>query len=116
MKHQPHRKLLEQLQAHVAILCKFSAPDCRVWTAMSNAHPDKDKLERDRKTEFGMLDWLHQDNRRQDRRGHGYINENGLRSIVLQGSMATIRRCVYNLSRPNHTLGLCHFMAHGIAI
>ena len=45
---------------------------------MSNAHPNKDKLAKDREQEFAMLDWLHHDNKRQCRKGLGYINENGL--------------------------------------
>ena len=39
MKHQPHCKLIDKVQSHFTIVCKYSAPDCRLWTAMSNAHP-----------------------------------------------------------------------------
>ena len=82
MKYPPHRKLIDQVQAHFTITCKYSAPDCRLWTAMSNAHPNKDKLSQDRKDEFGMLDWLHHDNKKQNSKGLGYVNENGLRSQI----------------------------------
>ena len=77
-----HRKMLEQVQNHFKPIVKFSAPDCRHWTAMSNAHPDKDQLAKDRKLETPMLEWLHQDNQKQAKLGHGYANENGLRSQI----------------------------------
>ena len=68
---------------------------------MSNAHPQKDKLAKDRKEEFGMLDWLHNDNKRQNRKGLGYINENGLRSQIWTQSPLC-----HNLDLPGCT-GLC---------
>ena len=109
MKHPPHRKLIDSVQSHFNIICKFSAPDCRLWTAMSNAHPNKEKLERDRQSEFPMLDWLHNDNKRQQRKGLCYINENGLRS-----QMWTQTPLVHNLDIPGNKHSRLDACAHGL--
>ena len=49
---------------------------------MSNAHPNKEQLAKDRRLEIPMLEWLFQDNQKQAKLGHGYVNENGLRSQI----------------------------------
>ena len=49
---------------------------------MSNAHPDKQALRKERDSETSMLKWVVSDNRAQAEMGHGYINENGLRSQI----------------------------------
>ncbi|CAK0902456.1 unnamed protein product, partial [Prorocentrum cordatum] len=60
-------------------IVKLSSPDCRLWTAMSNMR-GAGVAAAERQAEFPMLEWLYHDNVVQDRDGHGYVNENGLRS------------------------------------
>ncbi|CAK0855905.1 unnamed protein product [Prorocentrum cordatum] len=74
-----HRKMLSKVQAVFKPIVKLSAPDCRMWTAMSNKR-GAGVAAAERQAEFPKLERLHRDNVVQDRDRHGYINQNDLRS------------------------------------
>lgn len=106
---QAHRKTLSHCQEHCKPLVRSAAPDCRHWTATSNAHPNEDVLKKSRQDEFPMLDWLQQDNHLQASMEHGYINENGLRSQIWSRSpLKNNDRFVRN--KPQRADGCAHGM------
>ena len=82
LKNKRHRQLLQDLPATLRPIVKYSAPDCRLWTSVSNGHPDRERLENDRRDEKPYLEWIHEDNRKQASLGLGFVNENGLASQI----------------------------------
>ena len=77
-----HRKMIDLTRNAMHPLVKYSSPDCRHWTSMTNANPDREGLALARQQEFPMLDWLQHDNHRQAVTGYGYVNENGKLSQI----------------------------------
>ena len=102
--------MLAQTHNYFRPLVIFSAPDCRHWTAMSNAHPDKVALQKHRQAESPMLDWLQRSNRTQASKGHGYINENGLLSQIW--TQSPLQK---NSEIPGNKSKRCDGCAHGLA-
>ena len=81
LRQHDHRNNLDLVRERFKPLVKFSSPDCRLWTAMTNTKPTSE-VNTDRKKELPMLEWLYGDNCQQAKLGLGYINENGLRSQI----------------------------------
>ena len=104
-----HRKMLGQVQNHFKPVVKFSSRDCRHWTAMPNAHPNKEQLAKDRRLEVPMLEWLFQDSQKRAKLGRGYAVESGLRSqICFQSPLSK------NTSIPGNKSNKLDGCAHGL--
>ena len=103
-----HREKITRAQAALRPIAKYSSPDCRLWTSMSNAR-DQHAVQQERQQEIAQLEWLVEDNRAQAQDGHGYANENGLRSQIWTQSPLS-----KNATITGNRTTRCNGCAHGL--